>query len=157
MANAKPIPEGYTTVTPSITVNDAPKAIDFYKKALGATERGRFDGPDGKIMHAEIQVGTSRIMLMDEVMGSRSPQSYGGSPTTFYLYVDHCDTAFKKALDAGGKQIAPVSDMFWGDRMGQFEDPFGYRWTIATHKKDMTPQETKAAGDAWMKEMAGMR
>ena len=157
MADVKPIPEGYTTVTPSITVNDAPKAIDFYKKALGATERGRFDGPDGKIMHAEIQVGTARVMLMDEVMGSRSAQSYGGSPISFYIYVENCDTAFKKALDAGGKEIAPVGDMFWGDRMGQFEDPFGYRWTIATHKKDMTPQETKAAGDAWMKEMAGTR
>ncbi len=154
---AKPIPEGYTTVTPSITLNDAPKAIDFYKKALGATERGRYPGPDGKLMHAEIQVGNALIMLMDEVMGSRSPQSYGGSPVSFYLYVENCDTAFKKAIDAGGKQIAPVTDMFWGDRMGQFEDPFGYRWTIATHKKDMTPEETKAAGEAWMKEMAGMK
>ena len=157
MANARPVPEGYTTVTPSITVSDTPKAIDFYKKALGATERGRFEGPDKKIMHAEIQVGTARIMLMDEVMGARSAQSFGGSPVTFYLYVENCDSAFKKAIEAGGKQIAPVSDMFWGDRMGQFEDPFGYRWTVATHKKDMTPEETKAAGEAWMKEMAGTR
>jgi len=157
MADTKPIPEGYTTVTPSITVNDAPKAIDFYKKALGATERGRFDGPDGKIMHAEIQVGNARIMLMDEVMGSRSPKSYGGSPVSFYLYVENCDTAFKKAIDAGGKQTAPVSDMFWGDRMGQFEDPFGIHWTIATHKKDMTPAETKAAGEAFFKEMSGTK
>jgi PhnB protein len=157
MADARPVPEGYTTVTPSITVSDTPKAIDFYKKALGATERGRFEGPDKKIMHAEIQVGTARIMLMDEVMGARSSQSFGGSPVSFYLYVENCDSAFKKAIDAGGKQIAPVSDMFWGDRMGQFEDPFGYRWTVATHKKDMTPEETKTAGEAWMKEMAGTR
>ena len=145
MADAKPIPEGYTTVTPSITVNDAPKAIDFYKKALGATERGRFDGPDGKIMHAEIQVGNARIMLMDEVMGSRSPKSYGGSPVSFYLYVENCDTAFKKAIDAGGKQTAPVSDMFWGDRMAAIDDPDGYRWNFATNVGEMDESKIPAS------------
>ena len=157
MANVKPIPQGYTSVTPSITVTDANKAIDFYKKALGATEREKFEGPDRKIMHAEIQIGTSIIMLGDEVMGQRSAQSYGGSPASFYVYVEDCDAAFKKALSAGGKQIVPVTDMFWGDRMGAFEDPFGYKWNLATHTKDMSPEEMKKAGEAWMKEMAGAR
>ena len=108
-------------------------------------------------MHAEIQIGTARVMLSDEVMGLRSPQSYGGSPVAFYLYVEDCDAAFKKATSAGGKPIMPVTDMFWGDRTGQFEDPFGYKWTVATHIKDMTPEEMKKAGEAWMKEMAGSR
>jgi PhnB protein len=157
MANVKPIPQGYTTVTPAIAVKDAPKAIEFYKKALGATERNRFEGPDKKIMHAEVQIGTSIVMLSDEVMGLRSAQSYGGSPASFYLYVEDCDGAFKKAISAGGKQVAPVTDMFWGDRTGQFEDPFGYRWTLATHTKDMTPEEMKKAGQDWMKQMAGTR
>jgi uncharacterized glyoxalase superfamily protein PhnB len=155
MANVKRVPEGYTTVTPSITVNDAAKAIDFYTKALGATERDRFKGPDGKIMHAEIQIGTARVMLCDEVMGMRAPQSYGGSPVAFYLYVEDADAAFKKATAAGCKSTMPVTDMFWGDRTGQVEDPFGYKWTLATHTKDMTPDEMRRAGEAWMKEMAG--
>lgn len=157
MANVKSIPQGYTTVTTSITVNDASKAIEFYKKALGATERSRFEGPDKKIMHAEVQIGTSIVMLNDEVMGQRSPHSYNGSPAAFYLYVDDCDSAFKKAVSAGGKEVHPVTDMFWGDRMGKFEDPFGYKWTLATHTKDMTPEEMKKAGEIWMKEMAGTR
>ena len=157
MANVKPIPPGYTTATAAITVKDGAKAIEFYKKALGATERGRVEGPDKRIMHAEIQIGTAIMMLSDEVMGLRSAESYGGSPVAFYLYVEDCDAAFKKAVAAGGKETAPVSDMFWGDRMGQFEDPFGYKWTVATHIKDMSPQEIKNAGDAWMKVMAGTR
>ena len=155
MPNVKPIPQGYSTVTPSIVVTDAKRAIDFYKKALGATEREQFRGPDGKIMHAEIQIGTSIVMLSDEVMGQRSAQSIGGSPVSFYLYVEDCDTAFKKALSAGGKEIVPVTEMFWGDRMGAFEDPFGYKWNLATHTKDMTPEEMKTAGETWMKQMAG--
>lgn len=157
MPNVRPIPQGYTTVTPSLTFSDANKAIEFYKKALGATDRERFLGPDGKIMHAEIQIGTSIIMLCDEIMGQRSAQSFGGSPVSFYIYVEDCDTAFKKAISAGGKEIVPVTEMFWGDRMGAFEDPFGYKWNIATHTKDMTPEEMKKAGETWMKQMAGAR
>lgn len=158
MAQAKPVPAGYTTVTPTITVTDGRKAIEFYKKALGATERSRFEGPDKKIMHAEIQIGNSIVMLNDEVMGNRSAQSLGASPVVFYLYLEDADAAFKKAIAAGGKQHMPVTDMFWGDRMGQFEDPFGYRWNIATHVKDMSPEETKRAGDEFMKkQMAGAR
>jgi PhnB protein len=158
MAKVKPIPEGHTTITPTITVNDAQKAIEFYKKAFGATEKGRFEGPDKKIMHAEIQIGNALLMMNDEVMGNRSPQSYGGSPVAFYLYFEDADAAQKKAIAAGAKQLMAVTDMFWGDRMGQVEDPFGYRWNVATHTKDMTPAETKKAGEEFMKkQMAGAR
>jgi uncharacterized glyoxalase superfamily protein PhnB len=158
MANVKPIPQGFTTVTPSITVNDAPRAIEFYKKALGAAERGRHEGPDKKIMHAEIQIGSAILMLNDEVMGCRSAHSFGGSAVAFYLYFENADAAFKKAIEAGGKEIMPVTDMFWGDRMGQFEDPFGFRWTVATRIRDMTPEEIRKAGDEFMKkQMAGAR
>lgn len=158
MAKVKSVPQGYTTVTPTITVSDGHKAIEFYKRALGATERGRFEGPDKKIMHAEIQIGNAIVMLNDEVMGNRSARSLGGSPITFFLYVEDADVAFRKAIAAGGKQLAPVDDMFWGDRMGQFEDPFGYRWNVATHIKDMSPEEIKRAGEEFFKkQMAGAR
>ncbi len=157
MANVKAIPQGYTTLTPSITVNDAPKAIEFYKKALGATERMRMEGPDKKILHAEIQIGTAILMLNDEVMGSRSAKSLGGSPAAFYLYVEDADAAFQRALAAGAKQIMPVTEMFWGDRLGHFEDPFGYQWDVATHVKDVTPEEMKKGQEQFMKQMAGAR
>lgn len=157
MANVKAIPQGYTTLTPSITVSDAPKAIEFYKKALGATERMRMEGPDKKILHAEIQIGTAILMLNDEVMGSRSAKSLGGSPAAFYLYVEDADAAFQRALAAGAKQIMPVTEMFWGDRLGHFEDPFGYQWDVATHVKDVTPEEMKKGQEQFMKQMAGAR
>src|SRR6267378_2250108 len=143
MASGKAIPPGYTTVTPSMTVKDAPKVIEFLKKAFGATERMRMPGPDGKIMHAEIQIGNSIIMMNDEVMGSRSAQTIGGSPVSFYLYFDNADAAFQKAMAAGAKQVYALTDMFWGDRMGTLEDPFGHKWTIAQHVKDVTPQDMK--------------
>src|SRR5439155_7254701 len=114
MATVKPIPPGYTTVTPSITVSDATKAIEFYKKAFGAVEKGRFKGPDGKIMHAEIEIGNSKFMLNDEVMGMRSPQSYGGSPPSFYLYFEDAHAACRRAIAAGGKQAFPVPGVFGG-------------------------------------------
>ena len=158
MGNVKAIPQGYTTVTPSMTVKDAPKVIEFYKKAFGATERMRMPGPDGKIMHAEIQIGNSIIMMNDEVMGSRSAQTLGGCPISFYLYFDDADAAFKKAIAAGGKEIYPVTDMFWGDRMGTVEDPFGYKWTIAQHVKDVTPEDMKKGQEEFMKkQMAGAK
>ena len=158
MAKVNPIPPGHTTVTPTLTVTDARKAIEFYKKALGATERGRFEGQDGKILHAEIQIGNAPVMMNDEVMGSRSPQSVGGSPVSFYLYFEDADAAFRKAIAAGGKEVMAVTDMFWGDRMGQFEDPFGYRWTVATRTKEMTSEETKKAGEEFFKkQMAGAK
>jgi uncharacterized glyoxalase superfamily protein PhnB len=157
MSNVKPIPPGFTTVTPSITLQDTAKAIEFYKKALGATEVMSMPGPDGRIMHAEIKIGDAHIMMNDEVMGVRSAQSLGGSPISFYLYVEDADAAFRRAIAAGGKQIVPVTDMFWGDRMGNFEDPFGHRWTIATHVKDVTPEEMKQGQDDFMKQMAGAK
>ena len=157
MAKVKAIPEAYTALTPSITVNDAAKAIEFYKKALGATERMRMEGPDKKIMHAEIQIGGAILMLQDEVMGMRSAKSLGASPASFYLYVEDADAAFKKAIAAGGKQIMPVTDMFWGDRLGHFEDPFGYQWDVATHVKDVTPEEMKKGQEQFMKQQAGAR
>ena len=155
MANVKPIPQGYNTVTPSITSNDAARAIEFYKKALGATERMSMKGPEGKIMHAELQIGNSIVMLSDEVMNMRSAKALGGSPVSFYLYVEDCDEAFKRAISAGGKEIYPVHDEFWGDRVGGVEDPFGYKWSLATHTKDLSPSEIEKAAQEWMKkEMA---
>ena len=155
MANPKAIPEGYTTVTTSLVQRDCAKAIDFYKRALGAEERMRMPGPDGKIMHAELKIGTSIVMMNDEVMGLKSAESLGGSPVSFYLYVDNADQALRKAVAAGGTEVMPATDMFWGDRMGQFTDPFGYRWSVSTHIKDMTPEEMKKGQEEWMKQMAG--
>ena len=157
MAQTKPIPDGYTTVTPSLVHTDSVKAIEFYKKAFGAQELMRMPGPDGKIMHAEIKIGNAHVMMNDEIMGSKSAQTLGGSPVTFYLYVDDADAAFRKAIAAGCKEIMPVADMFWGDRMGAFSDPFGYKWNVATHVKDMTPEEMKRGQEEWMKQMAGAR
>ena len=155
MAKAKAVPDGFTTVTASLIQSDCAKAIEFYKKALGAEEHMRMPGPDGRIMHAEIQIGTSVVMMNDEMMGMKSAESLGASPVSFYLYVENCDAALQKALAAGGKEVMPATDMFWGDRMGQFADPFGYRWTLATHVKDLTPEEIRKGQDEWMKQMAG--
>jgi len=154
MANVKAIPPGYTNVTPSMTVKDAPKVIEFYKKAFDAKEHMRMPGPDGKIMHAEIQIGNAIIMMNDEVMGSRSAQTLGGSPISFYLYVEDANAAFKKAIAAGAKEQFPLTDMFWGDKMGTLEDPFGYKWTIAQHIKDVSPEEMKKGQEQFMKQMA---
>jgi uncharacterized glyoxalase superfamily protein PhnB len=154
MAKVNPIPPGHTTVTPCITLNDAAGAIEFYKKAFGAIERGRFAGPDGKIMHAEIEIGGAAIMMNDEVMGQRGPKAIGGSPASFYLYFDDVDAAHKKAVAAGAKETMAPTDMFWGDRMSNVEDPFGYQWSIATRTKEMTPEEIKEAGKEFMKQMA---
>ena len=155
MSKAKAVPEGFTTVTASLVQRDCAKAIEFYKRALGAEEVMRMPGPDGKIMHAEVKIGTSIVMMNDEVMGAKSAESLGGSPVTFYLYVENCDQAYQKAIAAGGKEVMPPADMFWGDRMSQFLDPFGYRWSISTHVKDMTPEEIKKGQEEWMKQMAG--
>ena len=157
MAHVNPIPPGHTTVTACITLNDANAAIEFYKRAFGATERGRFAGPDGKIMHAEIEIGNAAIMMNDEVMGQRGPKAYGGSPASFYLYFDDADAAQKRAVAAGAKETMPVADMFWGDRMGSVEDPYGYHWSIATRVREMTPEQIKEAGTEFMKQMAGSR
>ena len=141
----KPIPEGYHTATPYLIVKDAARAIEFYKKAFGATELMRMSGPGGKIGHAEIKIGDSPIMLADEVpgMGFRSPESLGGSPISILLYVEDVDVVFSEALDAGAKVQRPVADQFYGDRTGGVTDPFGHVWYIATHKEDVSPEEMK--------------
>lgn len=152
----KPIPEGYHTVTPFLTVRGADRAIEFYRRAFGAEELGRMPGPDGKtIMHAELKIGDSRIFLCDEVPGMecRSPETLGGSPSGIYLYVRDVDDAFKKALNAGATVKRPVQDMFWGDRTGGVQDPFGYVWDLATHKEDVSPEEMKRRGAEFFKTM----
>jgi PhnB protein len=159
MAKAKsPIPEGHHTVTPQLTLDDTAKAIDWYKKALGAEEVGRAVGPDGKIMHAEIKIGDSPIMLNDEVGGGKSPKAMGGSPASLWLYVENSDTLFNRAVGAGAKvppgPMGAMADQFWGDRTGTIIDPFGYTWTVATRKEDLTPEETKKRMDEFMKSFA---
>ena len=139
----KRVPEGYHTLTPHLIMKDAAKAIEFYKKAFGATERGRFLGPGGKIMHAELQIGDSRIMLADEnlEMGHRSAETIGASPVSLYVYLPDCDTVVKKAVAEGAKIQKPVEDQFYGDRSGFIRDPFGHLWGIATHVEDVSPKE----------------
>ena len=139
----KAIPDGYHSVTPYLVMRDAARAIDFYKQALGATELFRFDTPDGKIGHAEIKVGDSVIMLADEMpdMGYRGPQTLGGAGVSLMLYVEDVDQQFQRALDAGARVKQAVTDQFYGDRSGTFEDPFGHVWTIATHVEDVSQDE----------------
>lgn len=143
MAKVKPIPDGYHTITPHIVVRDAAKALDFYKKALGAEETFRMPGPDGKVMHAEMRVGDSAMMLGEEKpeMGARSPLAVGGTSITLSLYVEDADKLFQRAVAAGAKPILPMSDMFWGDRYGVVVDPFGHQWALMTHKEDVPPEE----------------
>jgi PhnB protein len=150
------IPKGHHTVTPLLTLDNCAAAIDWYKKALGATETSRAVGPDGKIMHAEIRIGDSPVMLMDAMMGGKGPKKFGGSPAALWVYVEDCDTLFNRAIEAGGT-ITPhgkMIDQFWGDRCGTFTDPHGYTWSIATHKEDLTPDEMKRRQDVFMKQFA---
>jgi len=146
MANAKSaVPAGFHTVTPHLIFDNADQAIDWYKKSLGAEEKSRSVGPDGKIMHAELQIGNSRIMLNDAMGGAKSAKLFGGSPISLWVYVENCDALFDRAVKAGAK-VAPgpmgkMADQFWGDRSGTFTDPFGYQWTIATRKEDLSPEE----------------
>jgi PhnB protein len=155
MGKAKnPVPQGYHTVTPQLTLDNAVEAIEWYKKALGAEEKGRAVGPDGKILHAELQIGDSKIMLNDAMMGGKGPKAFGGSPASLWIYVQDCDTLFNRATTAGGKVLpgmGQIQDQFWGDRSGTFDDPFGYRWTIATRKEDLTPQELAQRQAEWLK------
>lgn len=143
MSKTKPIPEGYHTATPYLVIQGAANAIEFYKKAFGATELMRMSGPGGKVMHAEIKIGDSPIMLSDEFpeMGVRGPKALGGSPVSILLYVEDVDALAKQALAAGAKELMAVQDQFWGDRYGKLEDPFGHVWGIATHKEDVAPEE----------------
>ena len=152
MAQPKPIPEGFRTVTPHLIVGGAADAIEFYKKAFGAQEVGRLPGPNGKVMHAQLRIGDSALMLMDESPEHRAlgPRALKGSPVTIHLYVDDADAFFARAVKAGAKATMPVADQFWGDRYGVLEDPYGHHWSVDTHKRDVTPQEMAEA----MKKMA---
>lgn len=149
------IPQGYHTLTPYMTVRDAARALAFYKQAFGAVERGVMKGPDGRVMHAELTIGDSIFMLADEFpqFGSLSPQSIGGSGMGLHIYVEDVDSAFDRAIGAGATIEMPVADMFWGDRYGKLVDPFGHKWSIATHKRDMSPEEIEEAQEEFMKQM----
>jgi PhnB protein len=147
-ATVRPIPEGYHTVTPYLSIQGAGEALEFYRKAFGAEETVRMPMPDGKIGHAEIRIGNSIIMLADEFPGmpdaaSKSPKSLGGTTFGICLYLADVDSAFKRAVEAGAKVKRPVADQFYGDRSGVLEDPFGHIWTIATHTEDVSPEEMK--------------
>lgn len=153
---AKPIPEGFHTVTPYLVVKGAAQAIDFYKRAFGAEEVMRMPGPDGRtVMHAEIRIGDSMIMLADEWPGSGcdSPKTLGSTTATLHLYVQDVDAAFKRAADAGAEILMPVSDAFWGDRYGKIKDPFGHQWGLATHKEDLTPEELDRRAEEFIARM----
>jgi PhnB protein len=159
MAKAKsPIPEGFHTVTPQLTLENAAEAIEWYKRALGAEEKGRAVGPDGRILHAEISIGNSRVMLHDAMMGAKGPKSLGGSPAALWLYVENCDALFNRAIAAGAQPgqgpMGQMQDQFWGDRCGTLIDPQGFQWTIATRKEDLTPEELQVRQDTFMKQFA---
>lgn len=147
---AKPIPEGYHTLTPYLTIRNAAAALDFYKRAFGAEEAFRIASPDGKVGHAEIRIGDSAIMLSDEFpeMGASSPESIGGSPVMLHLYVEDVDALVDRAVQAGGKLERPVADQFYGDRGGMITDPFGHKWWIATHVEDVPPDELERRSKA---------
>jgi PhnB protein len=152
MAKAKrAVPEGYHTVTAALTIENAAAAIDWYQKALGAEEIARSTGADGKIMHAEVRIGDSRVMINDDVMGTKGPKAYGGSPASLWIYVDDCDALYNRAVAAGATVLMPLGDMFWGDRFGGVVDPFGYRWSFATRKEDLTLGEIQQREAEWMK------
>jgi PhnB protein len=144
--HVKPIPDGFHTLTPHLVCRDASAAIDFYVKAFGASETFRLPGPNGKLMHAEIRIGDSPLMLFDEMpeWGALSPQSLNGSPVTLHLYVEDADAAVARAVDAGAKITMPLADTFWGDRFGQIADPFGHNWSLATHLRDVSLEEMQA-------------
>ena len=146
------IPAGYHTLTPYLVVNGAARALEFYKQAFGATEVARMPGPGGKLMHAELRIGDSVVMLSDEFPGMstcKAPKSLGGTTGSIFLYLADVDPAFRKAVEAGCKVLMPLTNMFWGDRFGKLEDPFGNQWTMATHVEDVTPDEMRRrAADA---------
>jgi PhnB protein len=154
--SVKIIPEGYHSVNPYLVVRNADRAIEFYKRAFGAEERFRMHGPDNKaIMHAELKIGDSVFMLTEESpdMKTLSPESIGGSPVSLYIYVKDVDSIFNQAVSEGATILHPVNDQFYGDRSGYLKDPFGHLWSIATHKKDLSPDELRKAGQAFFEQM----
>jgi PhnB protein len=156
---AKAIPDGYHSVTPYIICRNAAAAIEFYKTALGAVELFRMAGPDGHIVHAEVKVGDSVVMLGEEceAWGAKSPLTLGGTSFGLCIYVENCDAAFAQAVAAGAKVERPVIDQFYGDRSGTVSDPFGHKWTIATHKEDLSPAELQTRMEAFMASMAAQQ
>ena len=150
--SVKKIPDGMTAVTPHLVVAGAAQAIDWYKKAFGATEERRMPGPDGRLMHASIRIGGAAIFLVDEMKewGALGPKSLKGSPVTIHLMVENVDAVFDRAVKAGATVTMPVADQFWGDRYGCLEDPYGHKWSVATHVRDVSAEEMQAA----MKQMA---
>ena len=152
----KPIPEGYSTLTTYLAVDDATKAIEFYERAFGAKERSRMPGPDGKIAHAEIVIGNSVVMLSDPFPQAtvKPPTQVGGTTAGLFMYVEDVDAAYRKAIDAGATETMAPENMFWGDRFGTVTDPFGHSWQIATHVEDLTPEEMAKRGQEAMASMA---
>jgi PhnB protein len=154
---AKPIPEGFNTLSSYLIVKNADDAIDFYQRAFGAELGARLAGPDGKsTMHAEMRIGNSMFMLTEEnpQWGMKAPESLGGTPVSLHIYVDDCDKLWDRAIQAGGKEKAPLMDAFWGDRYGKLTDPFGHEWGIATHKEDLTEEEIGKRAAEWFASMA---
>ena len=147
MSQVKPIPDGMHTLTPHLVCAGAADAIEFYKAAFGAVEGGRLAGPDGKLMHAMVRIGDSALMLVDEMSGCGvlGPKALKGTPVTIHLYVKDADAVTTRAITAGATVVMPLQDMFWGDRYGVVEDPFGHRWSIATHMRDLTPEQIREA------------
>ncbi|MFC4376023.1 VOC family protein [Nocardia halotolerans] len=152
MSDVNPIPDGYPTICPGISCAGAAQALEFYTAIFGATERMRMQSPDGTVMHSELLVGDSVLMVGDPVpeMGFLDPKAVGGSPVNLMVYVPDADAAFAAALDAGAAEIAPMTDQFYGDRSGAFEDPWGHRWTVATHIEDVAPEEMERRMAAMM-------
>jgi PhnB protein len=152
----KPVPEGYHTVTPYLAVDDAAEAIEYYKRAFGAKERVRMDTPDGKIGHAELEIGDSLVMLSDPTpqASTKPPKELGGTSASVFLYVEDVDAVVKQAVDAGATITMEVADQFWGDRFGTVSDPFGHLWAIATHVEDVPPEEMAERAKAAMAAMS---
>ncbi|MCC3333319.1 VOC family protein [Nocardia abscessus] len=143
MSDVKPVPDGYPVVSPGLAIDGAAAAIDFYKNVFGATERMRMPGPGGKIAHCELMFGNSVVMIGDPApdMDFLDPKTVGGTPVNLYVYVENADAAFAAALAAGARELTPMTEQFYGDRSGAFEDPWGHRWTVATHVEDVPPDE----------------
>jgi PhnB protein len=152
----KPIPEGYHTITPYLAVDDASEAIEFYKRAFSAKEQGRMEGPDGKIAHAELEIGDSKVMLSDPFpqFSTRPPKELGGTSVSVFMYVEDVDALVKQAVDAGATVEMEVEDQFWGDRFGTVTDPYGHMWSIATHVEDVPPEEMAKRAEAAMAAMS---
>jgi PhnB protein len=153
---AKPVPEGYHTLTPYLAVEDATAAIDFYQRAFGAKERVRMPGPDGMIAHAELEIGDSKVMLADPFpqASTRPPKELGGTSVGVFVYVENVDEVFQQAVDAGATATMEPDDQFWGDRFGSVTDPFGHSWQISTHVEDVPPEEMEKRSKEWMAQMA---